>query len=166
MVLAASQQRQLDRGGRLARALQADEHQHRRRRGRVGQAGSVGAQQLDQLLVHRLDHLLRRGQARRDLHPGKPATDVFDELFDDLEVDVCLQKGEAYLAQARVKVLGAQHAAAGDLLQRLAQPGGEGFEHQAFRRAMRCRSFASSRSRVSTARRRFCASASSPRRRS
>jgi len=71
MAVFASKQRELDRGGGLARALEADQHHHRRR-GAVVEAFRISTEKVDELRVHLLDHLLRSRQARRDLSAGEP----------------------------------------------------------------------------------------------
>ena len=77
-----------------------------------------------------------------------------------------LRDSWSHLAQAGVHVLRAKHAPPGDLPERFGQSRREGFEHRGYAGpaslAIRCRSVASSRSSVSTARRRRSASLSSP----
>ena len=127
--LAARQQGKLHGGRRLAGALQTDEHQDRRRLGRVTQAFRVATQQLDQLVADGLDHGLRRGQARRDLGSAEPAPYLLHELLDNLEVDVGLEQREPDLAKAGIYVLGPEDAPAADLLERGGEPLAQGFEH-------------------------------------
>ena len=127
--LAASPERQLDRGRGLAGALQAREQDDRGRRGRPVQALGVGPQHLDQLVVHDLDHLLGGVQVLFKFGAGELHADALLEVLDDLVVDVGLEQGHAHLAQAGLDVFGAQHATPGELAQRRRQAIAEGIEH-------------------------------------
>src|SRR5260370_39537357 len=86
--LAPGEQRQLDRGGRLAGSLEAREHEDCWRGWGIAQPLGVASEQLDQLEVDGPDDLLRRGQARRPLDADKSRPHTAYELLDDLEVDV------------------------------------------------------------------------------
>ena len=57
--------------------------------------------------------------------------DALDEGARHLEVDVRLEQREAHLAQPRLDVLLAELALAGEPLEDVAEPVGEGVEHQA-----------------------------------
>ena len=122
MAVATREQRELDGRGRLARTLEAGEHDHRRGPGRITKAFGIAAQELDQLVVHRLDHRLRGGEPGRDLDAGETRPHPLSELLDDFEVDVGLEQGNPDLAQTCVDVLRAEHTAAGDLLQGGGEP--------------------------------------------
>src|SRR5574340_1158271 len=117
MAVAPCEEGELDRGGRLAGSLEADQHQERRRLRRIPQPFRVASEQLDELVVDRLDHGLRRGEPWRDLRSYKPHAHAIDELLDDLEIHVCLEEREAHLAQSCVDVFGTQHTTTGDLLE-------------------------------------------------
>ena len=95
--LLAQQQRELGGGGRLARALEAGEQDHRRRAAER-ETGVAGAHERSQLLVHDLHDLLARRQALQDVLPGRALAHLRDEVLHDLEVDVGLEQREADLA--------------------------------------------------------------------
>jgi hypothetical protein len=126
---ATREQGELHGRGGLAGALQSDEHDHGRWRRRITQAFGIAAQQLDQLLVDRLDHLLRRGQAWRNLGTLQPDADALHELLDHLEVDIGLEQSKSHLSKACVDVLWSQDSAARDLLQGGGKPLAERLEH-------------------------------------
>ena len=158
VAVAPCQEGELDRGRRLARALEPDQH-HDGGGAAVAKALRVAAQELDQLVVDGLDDLLRGGQAGGDLHACDPRPHPLDELLDDLEVDVGFEEGHADLAEAGVDVLGAEDAAAGDLLEGGGEALAQGFEHLDDPAAPCAASGpSSSRSRVAMARRRRAAS--------
>jgi len=96
--IATQHQRQLGRGGRLARALQPDQHDHARRRPAQVQAAGL-AQRIDQFFVDDLDHLLGRFQALLDLGTNRALFHAVDEVLGDLQVDVGLQQRHAHFAQ-------------------------------------------------------------------
>ena len=128
VAIALGEQGQLHRSGGLAGSLNADEHDGRGRGGRVEKALGVPAEQLDELGVHRLDDLLRRGEAGRDLDADQARTNVLDELLDHLEVDVGLEQCQPHLAQRRLHVFGAKDAPPRDLLQGCGEPVSESFK--------------------------------------
>ena len=94
----AKEERQLCRRGRLARALQPGEQDHRRGAAGECEPGGAGAHQLCQLLVHDLHDLLPGREALQHVLPERPLAHLSDELPDDVEVDVGLEQGEADLA--------------------------------------------------------------------
>ena len=102
-------------GGRLAGALQARHQDH----GRAGvghrELAAGAAHQLGQLLVDDLDDLLARVEAVQHLGAEARSFSVVGERFDDFEVDVRLEQGEADLAHRRVDVGLAQLAARADV---------------------------------------------------
>ena len=92
-------------GGRLARPLEAAEHDHRRPA--VGaQLRPLLAEQRSQLVADDLDHLLRRGEALEDLLAERPLAHPLDERLDHPEMDVGLEEDHADLAQRRVERFG------------------------------------------------------------
>ena len=91
--------RQFAGGGGLARALQADDHEDAGRLVGEAQLGFVAAEDLDQLFVDDLDDLLRGRKRREHFLAHRLFLDVFDELFDDPEVDVGFEQRHADFAQ-------------------------------------------------------------------
>ena len=106
---------ELGAGGRLAGALQAGHQDHGRAAVGHRQLAAGAAHQRRQLLVDDLHHLLAGIEAVQ--HVGAQAA-LFQRLgegFDDFEVDVGLEQGEADLAHRRVDVGLAQLAARADV---------------------------------------------------
>src|SRR6202521_4860329 len=128
MAVAACEQRKLDGGGGLARALEAHQHHHARR-ATVAQTFRVAAEQLYELLLHSLHDLLWSSQPRSDLHTCEPRSHALDEFLDHLEVDVGLEERHPNLPEAGVDVLRAKNPATGDLLEGGSQTLAEGLEH-------------------------------------
>ncbi len=119
---------QLGGAGRLARALQADEHDD----GRIPRQmeGSIaGGQERDQLLVDDLHDLLAGGQAVEDLGAGRALAHAGHEVLDDLEVDVRLEQRQAHLAHGGIDVGLADSPAARQGTEGLAQPLAQRVEH-------------------------------------
>ena len=106
---------ELGAGGRLARALQAGHQDHRRAVGGEGEVAAGAAHQPGQLLVDDLHHLLARIEALQHLGAEAALLQRLGEAFDDLEVDVGLEQGEADLAHRRVDVALVQLAARADV---------------------------------------------------
>ena len=96
--LLPQQERELRRGRRLTRALQAGEQDHRRRPARERKLRAAGPHQGGQLVVDGLHDLLARLQALQNLLAKGALAHLGDELLDDLEVDVGLEQGETDLA--------------------------------------------------------------------
>ena len=94
--LLAQVQRELRRGRRLARALQAGEQDDGELRER--EAGLALAHQRGQLVVDDLHDLLPRREALQHLLAERALAHLGDEVADDGEVDVCLEQREADLA--------------------------------------------------------------------
>jgi len=103
-------QGQLARHGRLARALQADEHDNRRRLRPQVQPPRF-AQRPHQFVVDDLDHLLARRQAAHHFLADSAFAHAANELLHHLEVDVSLQQRQAHLAHGDVDVALGQLAA-------------------------------------------------------
>src|SRR5262249_58975632 len=74
--------RELRRGRRLARALEAREQHDRWRRDREIEVGALAAHQAAELAVHRADERLPRRQARGDLLAQRRLAHPLDELLD------------------------------------------------------------------------------------
>ena len=116
MAVPPGEQREFDGGGGLAGALEAGQH-HDGGRTSVAKALRVATEQLDELIVDRLNHLLWSGQPVRNLGAREPFTYTLDELFDHPEVDIGLEQRQANLAKPRLHVLRAEDTAPRDLLQ-------------------------------------------------
>ena len=109
--------RQLARRGRLAGTLQA-RHQHdgRRLRGEF-ELGRVFAEDVDQLIANDLDHLLGGRQRGQHLLADSLLADVFDQLFDDFEVDIGFQQRHANFLERFADVLFGQRALPSQVLK-------------------------------------------------
>src|SRR5436305_2856590 len=103
-------------GGRLARALEAAEHDDRRPAVEA-EVGPLLAQERGQLVADDLDHLLGRGEALQDLLAEGALAHPLDERLDHPEVDVGLEQRHADLAQRRVERLGGDLALALELAE-------------------------------------------------
>ena len=121
--------RELGRGRRLARALEADEHDHDRRRAGQVEGAVAGAEDRGQLLVDDLDDLLAGVEALEHVGADGPLADARHEVLDDLVVDVRLEQGEANLAHGGIDVGLGDAAAAGQLAEDVAQAVGKVVEH-------------------------------------
>jgi hypothetical protein len=120
--------RELRRGRRLARALEADESDH----GGVAlevERPVAAAQQRDELVVDDLHDLLAGVQALEHLRPDRLLADVGDEVLDHLEVDVGLEQAQPNLAHRGVDVRLADTAAAGQVGEGLAKTFAQAVEH-------------------------------------
>ena len=114
--------------GGLARALQSAEHVDGRRLGGIGQFGVGAAHELGQFVVYDLDDLLAGREAAQNLLPHGALGDLFDEILDDCEVDVGLQKRHAHFAHRGLDVRLAELALAGQLFERILQFIGQALE--------------------------------------
>jgi hypothetical protein len=108
---------QLSGGGGFAGALEAG-HQHDGGwlRGEL-ELGGVAAEGLDQLVADDLDDHL--GGRERGEHLGADGldADAFDQLLDDLEVDVGFEQGKANFLQGLVHVLFGEGALAAEVFE-------------------------------------------------
>ena len=120
---------QLRDARRLAGALEAQDHDHRRRPGGHREPVRGAAQQVDQLAVDDLHHLLARGEALEDLVPHGLLADPLDEGPDDLEVDVGLEEGDPHLPERLLDVLLGQAAGAPEAVEDRLETLRQGFEH-------------------------------------
>ena len=95
-------QRQLARGGGLARALQPD-HQDRRGRGgrEVARHGAGAAQRFDQRIVDDFRDLLAGGDGREHLRADGPFADAGHEILYHRQRHVGVQHGQAHFPQRR-----------------------------------------------------------------
>ncbi len=104
LVLLLEVTRQLADGRRLARALQADQHDARRALLREPEARLDGAHELDELVVAQLDEvvlgrdapdLLFRRSLDLDDDADGPLSDALAEILHDVEADVGLEQRRA-----------------------------------------------------------------------
>ena len=104
-------------GGGFAGALQADDEQDAGRLVGEAQLGFVAAEDLDQLVADDFDDLLGGRERHEHLFAHGLLLDIFDELFDNAEVDVGLEQGDADFAQGRVHVFGGEFAFAAQVFE-------------------------------------------------
>ena len=96
---------------------------------RERELGGVGAEELGELVVDDLHHLLAGREALQHLLAERPLAHALDEGADDLEVDVGVEQREADLAhRARDRLL-VELAALAQVAEHAAEPVGEGVEH-------------------------------------
>ena len=91
--------------------------------------GGLAAQQLGQLVVDDLHHLLAGRQALEDVLAERALADARDEVADDVEVDVGLEQREADLAHRARDRLVVELAALAQIAESSAEALGEGVEH-------------------------------------
>ena len=101
----------------LACALQADEHNDRRRLGGDGNTLIFAAHQTDELFVDDLDHLLGGGEAVEHLGADGALGNSGDKVLDDFVAHVCLEQRHAHLAHRELDVLLGQAALAAQALE-------------------------------------------------
>ena len=115
--------------GGLTRALQAGEHDDRRRLLGELHAPGLTAEDPDEFLVDDLDDLLGRVEGGRHLCTLGALLDLGDEPADHRQRDVGFEQRQADLAGGPVDVGVGQSAFAAQILQGTGQPVGEGIEH-------------------------------------
>ena len=125
---AAQLERQLGAGGGLARALQAHDHDDGRRAGQVEVSG-LSAEDLDELLVDDLHDLLAGIEALEHVLADGPFPDAFNEVLDDLEIDVGLKQGQTHFAQRGLNVFLGQPGLAPDLAENVFESVCKAVEH-------------------------------------
>ena len=120
--------RELGGGRRLARALEPCEQDD----GLALQLelGGLGPEQVGELLVDDLHHLLARVQPLRDLLVECALAHAGDEVVDDVEVDVRLDQREADLAHRPRDRLLVEATALAQAAECRSEPFGEGVEHR------------------------------------
>jgi hypothetical protein len=96
--------RQLAGGGRLARALQADNHPHRRR-ARGEERLGVLAEEQGQLIAHNLDDLLVGRKLQQDFGAERLLANVRQQFIDHADVDVAFKERFADSRERFVHVL-------------------------------------------------------------
>ncbi len=115
---------------RLARPLQADDHDHGGRRHAEVERCRVAAEHLDQRVVDDLDDLLPRRDRSRDLRADRARGDAVDEVLDHRQRDVGLEQRDPHLAHRRAHVELGQRPAPAELVEHPGKPVGETIEHQ------------------------------------
>ena len=121
---------ELGGGGGLARTLQADHHDHHRRRGiEVEPDRLFAAEHLDQRVVDDLDDLLAGGDRLEHGLANRQFGDVVDEAADDRQRDVGLEQRDAHLAHGVANVLLLERTAPTKLVEHAAETIGQGIEH-------------------------------------
>ena len=124
---------ELGAGGRLAGALQAAEHDHRRPPGLEVERVIDRPHQVDQLAVDDADELLGRVERLEDLRPDRPLHDLVEEGVDDVIGDVGLEERRAHRAEPLAHVRLGQLAPAPQGGEGTGQRGRERFEHDGSR---------------------------------
>ena len=123
-------QRQLGRGRRLARALQAGHQDDGGRRGvQIDRGRLLAAQHLDQAVIDDLDHLIGRLDRTDDVLARGALGGEGDEVLDDGQGDVGLEQRHADFAHRLGDVLFGQGAAPGDPVEDACQPLVQSLEH-------------------------------------
>ena len=87
------------------------------------------AEELDELFVDDLDDLLRRVEGCEDFLAERLFPDGFDELFDDFEMNVGFEQGDADFAEGDVHILRGEFALAAKVFEDLLQFIAEILEH-------------------------------------
>ena len=122
-------ERELRGRGRLARTLQAAQHEHDRPVGALRDLGIDRTHQLAEFFVNDLDDLFGRIDAREHVLAERLGFDAGDEIVEDVEVDVGFEEGAADFAQAFLDVLGSEPAATAELLERFGEAASNAFKH-------------------------------------
>ena len=125
-----SQTRELAGQRRLARALQAGEHDDGRRLLREPDAARLTTEDADELLVDDLDDLLRRVQRLADLGAERALADGVGELLDDRQGDVGVEQRQTDVADRLVDVGLREPPLGAEVLEGLGQAVGEAVEHR------------------------------------
>src|SRR5262245_38982466 len=121
--------RELGCGGRLAGALEADKHDDGGRMRRHRQPVTGPAQQLHQLVADDLDDLLAGGQRLEHVLADGLLADTLDEASRDLEVDVSLEEGDAYLSEGLDDILLRQPAETTEPVEDTGEASREAVQH-------------------------------------
>ena len=108
--------------GGLARALQADHHDHHRRRGVQVQLGSAAAQHLDQRVVDDLDDLLSRRDRAQHVLADRLFGHLVDEAADHRQRDVGFEQRDAHFAHGRANVFFLKRATTAQAIEDAAKP--------------------------------------------
>ena len=119
----------LGRCRRLARALQADQHDRHGSRGVQIDRLRFRAQRLDQRIVDDLDHHLAGLDRLDDRSADRLGARPVDERAHDLERDVRLEQRATHFAHGGVDVFLGEGAAAGEFIQNAGELFGQALEH-------------------------------------
>jgi len=122
-------ERQLGGAGGFAGTLQSDQHDHGGRSAGELQLALAAAEQLHQLVVDDLDHVLRRRKAFHDLLADSLLADARLDVLDHLEVDVRFQQSQAHFAQGGIDVRLGEFAFAPELTENAFQAVLQCLEH-------------------------------------
>ncbi len=128
LVLGAQQVGQLARRGGFARTLQADHHDDDGPVLEV-EARVFAAEQLNELIVDDLDHLLTGREALEHVGPERLLAHAVHELLDDLEIDVGLKQGQPHFAQPVLDVFLIQPGLTAQVAEGFGQAVGKTVEH-------------------------------------
>ncbi len=109
--------RQFAGGSGLAGALQSDDQEHAGRLVGKPQLGFVAAEDLDQLFVDDLDDLLGGRECGEHFLAHGLHLDGFDELLDNLEIDVGFEERHANFAQGALHIFGREFAFAAQVFE-------------------------------------------------
>ena len=120
---------ELGRRRRLARALQAQQHDDARRLARRLQPALGVAEQRQHLVAHDAHDLLIGRQAAEHFLVDGPIAHAIDERLDDLEVDVRLEQRHPDFPERQLDGLFGKPAPSADVAENVLQPIGEGLEH-------------------------------------
>ena len=91
--------RQLRGRRRLSRTVQPDQQDHGRRRATEIEAARSLAEQADELAMNEPQEVLLGGEAAQHFLTERVPLDRFDEVPDDLQVDVGLEERQAHVAE-------------------------------------------------------------------
>ena len=127
---ALSQAAELAGERRLARALQAGEHDDGRRLLREPDAARLTTEDGDELLVDDLDDLLGRVQRLADLGAERALAHDVGELLDDRQGDVGVEQRQADVADRLVDVGLREPPLGAEVLEGVGQAVGEAVEHR------------------------------------
>ena len=120
---------ELRRGRRLARPLEAEQHDDARRFGRRRQPAPGVAEQRQHLVAHDAHDLLVGRQAAEHFLVDGPIADAIDERLDDLEVDVRFEQRHPDFPERQLDGLFGEPALSANTAENVLQPIGEGLEH-------------------------------------
>ena len=121
-VLFLEQFGELRRSGGLARTLQADHHDHdRRKRLQIKLGGLFAAQHLDQRIVDDLDDLLARCDRLQDRLANRLFGDIIDKAADNRQRDIGFEQRDSNFAHRIAHILLAQRPAPAQLVENAAK---------------------------------------------
>ena len=122
--------RELGCGSRLARALQADEHDDVGNAAREDELRVGATQKLGELVEHDLHDVLRRSKRLEHLGGEAALLGASAELLHDFEVDVSLEQRQADLAHGGVDIFLGQAAFSAQAREYALQSLGKTFKHE------------------------------------